>query len=101
MYFNLKEDVAEADMLERSKRFFAYLQEKIEGFGPVKILRHHGFGVAFGLGLYRTFERFETYSIWDEYDRLLKDDPQAAKLGKDFFDLVDLKSHIDEFVREL
>ena len=98
-YFNLKDDVDEEEFIKKSKEFFGYLQGKIEGLGYPKLYRHHGFGA--NRRTYQIHFEFKDFGTWDRFSALLEKDAKSAKLMKEWHNLMDFKTHYDEFIREI
>jgi len=99
IYFNLKDGVSEEDFVKKSKEFLGYLQGKVEGFGTWKLYRHHAFGA--NLRTYQMHIEFEDFGTWYRFLALNEKDAKAARFYQEWQNLVDVKTHYDEFVREI
>jgi hypothetical protein len=99
MYFNLKDDASESKFIEKLSEYFAYLQGRVDGLGPSKLYQHHAFGA--NPRTYQMFTEFQTFSTWDRYVALIETDAELARLSREWHNLIDLKTHYDEFLREI
>lgn len=98
MCFNLKE-VSEEKFVKKSKELWDYVVGKIEGFGSPKLYRHHGFGA--NRRTYQMHLEFEAFGTWDRFSAFIEKDAKCATLLEEWHDLVDMKTHYDDFVREI
>jgi len=99
MYFNLKDGVSEEEFVKKSKEFLGYYQGKVEGFGPWKLYRHHAIGT--NPRTYQMHTDFKDFGTWDRFMALNEKDAKAARLLQEWQNLIDMKTHYDEFVREI
>ena len=99
MYFNLKDDVSEEEFVKKSKEFLGYLQGKVEGLGSGKLYRHHAIGT--NPRAYQMHIEFKDFGTWDRFLALNEKDAKSARLYQEWQNLVDMKTHYDEFVREI
>ena len=99
MSFNLKDGVNEEEFVKKLKASFDYNEGKVEGFGLGKLYRHHLFGA--NLRMYQIHVEFKDLSTWDRFMTLIEKDIKAARLYQEWQYLVDMKTHYDEFVREI
>ena len=99
MYFNLKDDASEEEFVKKLKEYLHYLQGKVEGLGPSKLYKHHAFGA--NPRTYQMHTKFTNFNTWDQYLTLNKNDAKFTKLSLEWHNLIDMKTHYDEFVREI
>jgi hypothetical protein len=99
MYFNLKDDASEDEFVKKLKVYLDYIQDRVEGLGPSKLYKHHAFGAN-----PRTFQmhtEFDNFSTWDRYLAVMGEDAKFARLSQEWHNLIDLKTHFDEFISEI
>ena len=99
MYFNLKDGVSEEEFVNKLKEYLDYLQGKVEGLGSVKLYRHHLFGA--NPRTYQMHAEFKDLGTWDRYLTLNEKDAMFSRLSQEWHSLMDMKTHYDEFIREL
>lgn len=101
MYFNLKDGVGEEEFVEKSKKWLSYIEGKLEGAQAesTKLYRHHFFGA--NQRVYQMHFKFEDFGAWDRFSELLAKDQKAARLMQEWHNLMNYKTHYDEFVREI
>ena len=99
MYFNLKDSASEDQFVKKLRIYLDYLQDKVEGLGPSKLYKHYAFGT--NPRTYQMHTDFKHFHTWDQYLTLNKNDPKFAKLSQEWHNLIDMKTHYDEFVREI
>jgi len=97
MYFNLKDGVSEEEFVKKTKEFLD--SGKVEGIGSAKLYRHHLFGA--NRRVYQMHLEFEDFGAWDRFSTFLEKNAKAAQLMKEWHNLMDYKTHYDEFVREI
>ena len=97
MYFNLKDGVSEEEFVKKTKEFID--SSKVEGLGSSKLYRHHAFGA--NPRLYQMHIEFKDFGTWDRFLAFLEKDEKSARLFEEWHDLMDYKTHYDEFVREI
>ena len=99
MYFNIKDGANEGEFVRKLKESFDYNMGKVEGFGLGKLYRHHLFGR--NPRTYQIHVEFRDLGTWDRFMAFIEKDTQAGKLFHEWQNLVDMKTHYDEFVREI
>jgi hypothetical protein len=99
MYFNLKDGASEEEFVKKLKEYFDYLQDRLKGLGPSKLYKHYGFGS--NPRTYQLHAEFNNFSTWDRYLALIEKDIKFAKLSLEWHNLIDMKTHFDEFIREI
>jgi len=99
MYLNLKDGVIEEEFVKKLKESFDYNTGKVEGFGLGRLYRHHLFGA--NPRTYQIHVEFKDLGTWDRFMALLEKDTKASKLYQEWQNLVDMKTHYDEFIREI
>jgi hypothetical protein len=100
MYFNLKEGVSEEEFVKKAKEFINYHQAKVDGFGAARLYRHHAVGA--NPRTYQIHMEFKNFGTWDRFVALNEKDAKAAKLTQENgYNLIDMKTHYDELVREI
>jgi hypothetical protein len=99
MYLNLKDGVSEDEFVKKLKASFDYNTGKVEGFGLGKLYRHHLFGA--NPRTYQIHVEFKDLGTWDRFMALIEKDAQAERLFHEWQSLVEMKTHYDEFIREL
>jgi hypothetical protein len=99
VYFNLKDGVSEKEFVKMYKPLLDYVEGKIEGLGSPKLYRHHLVGAH--LRTYQLHQKFEDFATWDRFLAFIEEDAKAEKLYQEWNNLIDLKTHYDEFIREI
>jgi len=100
MYFNLKDGVSEEEFVKKAKEFLGYHQAKVEGLGVGKLYRHHVIGT--NPRTYQIHIGFKDFSTWDRFVALNEKDAKSARLlQENWYNLIDMKTHYDELVREI
>ena len=99
IYFNLKDGVSEEEFVKKSKEVYGYRHGKVEGFGTWKLYRHHLIGA--NLRTYQIHIEFRDFGTWDRFIALNEKDAKSATLHKEWQNLIDMRTHYDEFVREI
>jgi len=100
MHFNLKEGVSEEEFVRKAKEFLAYHEAKVEGLGPDRLYRHHAIGA--NPRMYQIHVEFKDFATWDRFVALEGKDAEAMRLYQEnWCDLIDMKTHYDELVREI
>ena len=100
MYFNLKDGVGEDDFVKKAREFLRYHQAKVEGLGAGKLYRHHVIGT--NSRTYQIHVEFKDFGTWDRFVALNEKDAKSARLMQEnWYDLIDMKTHYDELVREI
>ncbi|MFQ6064972.1 MAG: hypothetical protein ACE5L6_05800 [Candidatus Bathyarchaeia archaeon] len=99
-YFNLKNGVSEEEFVNKSKELLDYLKGKVEGLGSGKFYRHHFFGA--NLRTYQMHMEVKDFGTWDRFLAFIEKDAKGARLFQEWRKkFVDMKTHFDEFVREI
>lgn len=101
MYFNLKDGVSEEELVEKTKAWLSYLEDKMEEANTEssKLYRHHLFGA--NHRVYQMHFEFEDFASWDRLSDLLQKDKEGSRIMSEWHSLMDYKTHYDEFVREI
>jgi len=100
MYFNLKNGVSEEEFVNKAKELFRYLEGKIEGLGTGKLYRHDYFGA--NPRTYQMHMEMLDFGTLDRLSAFIKKDAKAARLFQEnWWKLIDMDTHYDEFVREI
>lgn len=100
MFFNLKTGVDEEVFLSKAGELFRYLDGKVDGMGAVRLYKHAGFGA--NPRTYQIHSELREYAALDRLLNLMKSDGRAASLFEEnWWKLIDMDAHYDEFVREL
>ena len=99
MCFNLKDGVIEEEFVKKTKEWVNYIKGKIEGLGFMKLFRHHAFGA--NQRTYQMHTEFKDFGTWDKFLTFEEKDTKALRLMHEWQNLVDMKTHYDEFVREI
>jgi len=100
MCFNLKNGVSEEEFVNKLKELWGYLEGKVEGVGSNKIYRHHLFGA--NLRTYQTHTEIKDFGTWDRFLAFIEKDAKGARLMQEnWWKLIDMDTHFDEFVREI
>jgi len=100
MYFNLKNGVSEEEFVNKVKELGGYLKGKIEGFGSWKLYRHDFVGA--NPRTYQMHMEVRDFGTLDRLAAFIKKDAKAAKLFQEnWWKLIDMDTHYDEFVREI
>jgi len=98
IYFNLKKDVSEEEFVKWTKELSEYVERKVEGFGSVKLYRHQA---GANPRYYQMHTEMKDYVAWDRFLELLEKDAKGERLLQEWWKLVDLNTHFDEFVKEM
>jgi len=99
MYFNLKNGVSEEEFVNKLKEFSDYLKGKVAGLGSGKFYRHHYFGA--NPRTYQMHIELKDFGTWDRYFAFIEKDAKGTRLFQEWHKLIDMKTHFDEFVREI
>ena len=100
MYFNLKNGVSEEEFVSKAKELFSYLEGKIKGLGSGKLYRHDGFGA--NPRTYQIHMEMRDFATLDRLMAFIEKDAEGAKLFQEnWWKLIDMDTHYDEFVSEL
>lgn len=100
MCFNLKNGVSEEEFVNKSKELSGYLEGKVVGLGPMRLYRHHFFGA--NLRTYQMHTEVKDFGTWDRFLAFIEKDARAARLiQENWWKLIDMDTHFDEFVREI
>jgi hypothetical protein len=100
MWFNLKDGVSEEEFVNRAKDLSGYLEGKIDGLGTMRLYRHHLFGA--NVRTYRMHSEVKDFGTWDRFLAFIEKDRKGARLMQEnWWKLIDMDTHFDEFVREI
>ena len=100
MCFNMKDGVSEEEFVKKAKEWLNYIKGKVEGVGSWKFYRHHLFGA--NLRTYQMHLEIEDFGTWDRFLAFIEKDAKAARLlQENWWNLIDMNTHFDEFVREI
>jgi len=100
MYFNLKNGVSEEEFVSRARELFRYLEGKVEGLGAAKLYRHDGFGA--NPRMFQIHMEMRDFATLDRLSALIYKDAVGGKLFQEnWWKLIDMDTHYDEFVREI
>lgn len=100
MCFNLKNGVSEEEFVKKAKEFGDYFEGKVEGLGSPKFYRHHFFGA--NLRTYQMHMEVKDFGTWDRFLAFIEKDTKGARLiQENWWKLIDMNTHFDEFVREI
>ncbi len=100
MCFNLKNGVSEEEFANKVKELWDYLEGKVEGARVGKLYRHHLFGA--NLRTYQMHMEVKDFSTWDRFLAFIKKDAKGTRLmHENWWKLIDMNTHFDEFVREI
>ena len=102
LYFNLKDGVSEERafaFIKKYKELFENGEVKVEGLGSVKLYRHHMFGA--NRRAYQLHHEFKDFATFDRFTSLLETDTKFRNLLEEWFNIMDFKTHYDDFVREV
>jgi len=100
MCFNLKDGVSEEEFVKKAKEWLSYIEGKVEGVGSWKFYRHHLFGA--NLRTYQMHLEIKDFGTWDRFLAFIEKDAKAARLlQENWWNLIDMNTHFDEFVREI
>ena len=101
MYFNLKDGVSEEEFVKKSKEFSDYFKGKVEGLGSGKLYRHHVVGTN-QVRTYQMHMEVKDFGTWDRFLAFIEKDAKGARLlQENWWKLIDMNTHFDEFVREI
>ena len=99
MYFNLKDGVSEEEFVEKTKEFSSYQHSNFDEVGPLKLYKHHGFGA--NPRTYQMHSEFDEFGAWDRFLAFNEKDSTAGRLFHEWQSFIEMKTHYDEFVREI
>jgi len=96
MCFNLKDGASEEELVKLLKE---YSDMKIEGFGSSKLYCHHLVGA--NRRTYQLHMEFKDFAAWDKLLAYVAKDAKGTRFYQKWRNLIDMKTHYDEFVREI
>ena len=100
MCFNLKNGVSEEEFVNKVKELLDYLKGKVVGLGPMRLYQHHFFGA--NLRTYQMHMEVKDFGTWDRFLAFIGKDAKGARLMQEnWWKLIDMNTHFDEFVREI
>ena len=100
MCFNLRKGVSEKEFANKVKELSDYSEGKVEGLGTMRLYRHHFFGA--NLRTYQMHMEVKDFGTWDRFLAFIEKDAKGARLlQENWWKLIDMNTHFDEFVREI
>ena len=100
MYFNLKNGVSKEEFANKVKELWGYFEGKVEGLGSWKLYRHHVFGA--NPRTYQMHTEIKDFGTWDRFLAFIGKDAKGARLlQENWWKLIDMNTHFDEFVTEI
>jgi hypothetical protein len=100
MCFNLKKGVSEEEFVNKVKELSDYYKGKVDGLGTMRLYRHHFFGA--NRRTYQMHTEVKDFGTWDRFQTFIEKDTKGARLMQEnWWKLIDMDTHFDDFVKEI